>query len=103
MSKPILAALLDENGVYLRMDELPDKSALTERHLPKITACDLPPGEYRWVPSPKRDKTNPYGGQFVSIAWQKAIDETRAKALAEAAASPRRAPRKKHQPLDHED
>lgn len=57
------AALLDEQGIFLRIDELDDAEALTERHLPQITDCDLPPGRYRWVPDPD-DNANPYGGSF---------------------------------------
>jgi hypothetical protein len=41
-------ALLDERGVYIGMDMVADESQLTDRHLPQITACDLPPGAYRW-------------------------------------------------------
>jgi hypothetical protein len=63
----IKAALLDAPaaggmGVYVRMDELPDATALTERHVPAVIVCDLPAGKYRWVP----DATgrNPFGGAF---------------------------------------
>lgn len=59
----IKAALLDEQGIFLRIDEVADEAALTERHLPQITTCDLPPGRYRWIAQPD-DKTNPYGGSF---------------------------------------
>jgi hypothetical protein len=43
----VKAALLDDKDVYLRIDELPPEE-LTDRHLPHITECDLPPFEYRW-------------------------------------------------------
>lgn len=62
----IKAALLDENGIYLRIDELEGPKQLTPRHLPKITECDLPPGRYYWAPA-KRDilnNPNPLGGAF---------------------------------------
>lgn len=59
----IKAALLDENGVYLKIAEVADASQLGERHLPGITACDLPPGQYRWVPDPR----NPMGGSFWAL------------------------------------
>jgi hypothetical protein len=61
----IKAALLDEGGVFLRMDELVDESQLTERHVATIASCDLPAGRYQWIP----DETNPYGGAFWPIAW----------------------------------
>lgn len=60
----IKAALLDEQGLYLRMDELAEAD-LTERHVPTIKACDLPAGQYRWVP----DERNPYGGAFWPMKW----------------------------------
>lgn len=56
----IKAALLDEQGIFLRIDELKSKSALTDRHLPAITECDLPAGRYVWL----ADDANPYGGAF---------------------------------------
>jgi len=63
----IRAVLLDAPaaggmGVYLRVDELADETALTERHVPAISACDLPPGKYRWVPD--ANPRNPFGGAF---------------------------------------
>lgn len=61
----VLAALLDENGVYLSMEALEDASQLTERHLPQITFCDLPPGKYRWI----ADEKNPEGGAFWPVKW----------------------------------
>ncbi len=59
----IKAALLDEQGIFLRVDELDDESQLTDRHLPTITECDLPPGRYRWI-ADRTDKNNVYGGFF---------------------------------------
>lgn len=70
------AALLDENGVFLRMDEVDTPTA---RHLPQITSCDLPPGRYKWIPG-----DNPEGGQFVEVAWLERFEATRREA-AEAA------------------
>ena len=57
-AKTVRAALLDENGIYLGIDLLPEDQ-LTEHHLPHITECDLPPGQYCWhenafVPIPKK-------------------------------------------------
>jgi hypothetical protein len=56
----ITAALLDEQGIFLKVDTLKSKAALTERHLPSIKNCDLPPEKYKWV----ADQANPYGGAF---------------------------------------
>ena len=47
-AQPIRAALLDEGGRFVRIDSLESADALTPRHLPQITDCDLPVGEYRW-------------------------------------------------------
>jgi hypothetical protein len=58
----IKAALLDEQGVYLRMDELESEAQLTARHVPAIKECDLPPGRFKWVPG-----ENAYGGEFVDV------------------------------------
>lgn len=84
----IKAALLDERGVYLRMDELEDLAQLTDRHLPSITSCDLPAGRYVWIADDRRraDGTsiNPYGGQFWEVAWLKRIAATHDHALAVA-------------------
>lgn len=84
----IKAALLDERGVYLRMDELEDLSELTDRHLPSITSCDLPAGRYVWI---KDDRAradgsliNVYGGAFWEIAWLKRVTATREAALEDA-------------------
>lgn len=65
----INAALLDEHGVYLGMEQLEDESKLTARHLPSITSCDLPPGKYLWVP----DERNAFGGAFWPLDWLKRI------------------------------
>ncbi|HYH68336.1 MAG TPA: hypothetical protein VD866_26825 [Urbifossiella sp.] len=43
----VRAAKLDEAGVYVGMETL-DPGELTDRHLPQVTDCDLPPGRYRW-------------------------------------------------------
>lgn len=61
----ITAALLDRNDVYLRIDTLPDPSALTPRHLPQITACDLRAGRYKWI----ADVAGPMGGAFWPLDW----------------------------------
>ena len=45
MNEPQPAALLDAEGYFVRM-EVPDE--MTERHLPQITECDLPPNAYKW-------------------------------------------------------
>ena len=68
----IHAALLDANGVFLRIDELASEADLTPRHLAAITTCDLAPGEYKWVP----DDANPYGGAFWNITWLKKQADT---------------------------
>jgi len=74
----IKVALLDESGVYLRMDELADESQLTDRHVPRITACDLPAGEYRWVPDERKNAAgemlNPYGGAFWQVSWLQLVE-----------------------------
>ena len=70
----IKAALLDAEGNYLGMVELAHQGLITERHLPQITACDLAPGEYRWVP----DAGNPFGGAFWPLKYlavRAALDE----------------------------
>ena len=69
----VRAALLDANGVYLRMDEFADESALTPLHLPQIPVCDLPGGEYVWI----ADKTNPYGGAFWPLKWLARVERDR--------------------------
>jgi hypothetical protein len=46
-------------GVYLRMVEVAEDQ-LTDRHVPTITECDLPAGEYVWLPHDR----NTYGGEF---------------------------------------
>jgi hypothetical protein len=75
----VKAALLDKDGVFLRIDELASEANLTERHLPQITHCDHQSGEYRWVP----DARNPSGGSFESIAWRERVEETKRKAAEE--------------------
>lgn len=82
----IAAALLDENGIYLRMDYLEDMTQLTERHLPTITSCDLPPGKYKWI---WQEQNNPYGGYFEDVGWRSRVDETRLKAEQESPVSRR--------------
>jgi hypothetical protein len=64
----IKAALLDESGVFLRMDELAGEGDLTDRHLPEVTECDLPPGLYRWIPSAELARF-PQGGTFVPLRF----------------------------------
>jgi hypothetical protein len=44
----IRAARVDAQGVFVAVDELPDETALTARHLPQVAECDLPPGKYQW-------------------------------------------------------
>lgn len=56
------AALLNPAGIFLRVE---DVDVLTENHLPQITECDLPPGQYKWIADPN----NPYGGAFWSVRW----------------------------------
>jgi hypothetical protein len=58
----IKAALLDKEGVYLRIDVLSSAAEITDRHLPQITECDLPPNRYKWIPDPTGKNT--YGGSF---------------------------------------
>ena len=62
--KRITAARLDADGYFAGMDELPE-TELTERHLPNVSECDLPPGKYRWIdgafvhaPKPKAEDLN---------------------------------------------
>ena len=84
----IKAALLDERGIYLRMDELEDDSELTALHLTRITVCDLPPARYVWIPDerlkPDRSPINPYGGAFWEIEWLKRVTATHDKAIEDA-------------------
>ncbi len=76
----IKAALLDERGIYQRIDELDDEAKLTAQHLPQITECDLPAGEYAWQPAKDGDK-NPFGGCFVPLSRRerKAVRAARAR------------------------
>lgn len=60
----IRAALLDERGIFVGVDEL-DEADLTGRHLAGITECDLPIGKYKWIP----DDKNPMGGAFWPVAY----------------------------------
>ncbi len=79
----IKAALLDERGVFLRLDEIESEAELTPRHLPQIVSCDLAPGAYVWIPDEKRGANglllNPYGGAFWDLAWLRRVTGTRAK------------------------
>lgn len=70
----IKAALLDERGVYLRVDELASEADLTPQHLPQITYCDLPAGEYVWLP----DDAGDYGGAFWPVGWLRQCARDRA-------------------------
>ncbi len=95
----IKAALLDERGVFLRMDEVPSVADLGPRHLPQIVSCDLPPGAYLWVPDERKAANgravNAYGGAFWEVAWLKRVAQTRrdmAKAHAVAVKRKRRVP-----------
>lgn len=80
----ITAALLDERGVFLRMDEVENLAALTDRHLPQIVECDLPAGQYLWIPDtrkrPDGRKVNVYDGAFHEVAWLRRLAATRTKA-----------------------
>lgn len=82
----IRAALLDERGVYVRMDEVADVASLTPRHLPQIVECDHPSGEYLWIPDERRDSAgrlaNAYGGAFWPLAWLRRVAATRTNAAA---------------------
>lgn len=76
----IKAALLDERGIFLRMDEVADETQLTNRHVRSIKSCDLPAGEYLWVAHTR----NEFGGEFVSVEWLDSTEKTRRKASADA-------------------
>ena len=72
----IRAALLDKDGIYLRMDELESAAQASDRHVLSITECDLPPGRYKWCPGQTtfnpftgRTEPNPYGGRFIAIEF----------------------------------
>jgi hypothetical protein len=103
------AALLDEQGVYLRMDELTDPADLTVRHLPQITACDLQSGQYVWLPkgaplAPEiaaavgAARDNEYGGAFFALKWLARVErdakDVKAAKEANARLETRRAARK---------
>jgi hypothetical protein len=109
----VRAALLDENGVYLRMDTLADPGLLTSRHLPQITACDLPPGKYRWIAhgaqvSPEIARAlgsmcdNECGGAFVPINWLERVEQDARDVLASAEAMPRLQARRTARKVDRE-
>lgn len=76
----IRCAQIDAQGVYQGMVEV-EASALTDRHLPTITSCDLPAGEYRWGP----DTANPFGGKFVPLKFEVIQAKLAAQAEREAA------------------
>lgn len=61
----VKAALLNAQGHFIRMDELEDPAELTVLHLPQITECDLPPGQYKWI----ADQANQMGGAFWPVKW----------------------------------
>ena len=82
------AALLDApaasgQGIYVRMVEI-EADALTDRHLPQITSCDLPSKEYVWLPDD--NPSNPYGGAFHSVAVIARREELRIQVEKEARA-----------------
>lgn len=60
----IRCASIDAQSVYQGMVEI-DDAELTDRHLTSIPECDLPPGQYRWIP----EAGAPYGGQFVALKF----------------------------------
>jgi len=90
----IKAALLDApaaggNGVFLRVEELAGEAALTDRHVLAITACDLPPGKYRWVPD--TNPKNAFGGAFWPISYLDRLAHDRIEVIrAEARAGARK-------------
>lgn len=77
----IKAALLDERGIYIGMDEVASAADFGPRHLPQIVVCDLPPGEYLWVPDERVDAAdrplNHYRGAFWGLAWLRDVAKTR--------------------------
>lgn len=79
----IRCAQIDAQGVYQGMVEV-EPAQLTDRHLPTITECDLPAGEYRWVPEPVTD-ANPFGGKFVPLRFEAVQAKLAAQAEREAA------------------
>jgi hypothetical protein len=78
----IRCALIDERGIYQGMTEI-DESELGPQHLPTITDCDLPAGQYQWVV----DAGNPYGGKFVSMRMLQAAQRLKEE-VAHAMAAP---------------
>lgn len=88
-------ALLSPAGVFLRMD---DVAQPTDRHLPQITECDLPPGRYKWVPDPE----NPSGGAFWEMRWLARIEQDKQDVIAAAQAAQRLIDRRAQRKLDRE-
>lgn len=76
---PGQVALVDEDGIYLRMVPLESWEQLTEFHLPHIPECDLAPGRYVWIEDPHNRMA---GGAFWEIAWLRKLEETVEKAEA---------------------
>lgn len=75
--KTVRAALLDGDGVYLGMDDIP-ADLLTDRHLPEVGDCDLPPGKYRWdadrktflpLARPSRDSLPPEAVRAIALGF----------------------------------
>lgn len=79
----IRCAHLDAQGVYQGMVEI-EPAQLTDRHLPTITECDLPPGEYRWQAEPVSE-ANAFGGKFVPLKFDAIQAKLAAQAEREAA------------------
>lgn len=75
----IRCAQLDAQGVYQGMVEV-EPAQLTDRHLPTITECDLPAGEYRW----QADPANAFGGKFVPLRFEAVQAKLAAQAEREA-------------------
>lgn len=72
-------------GLFVRVDELVDASQLTDRHVPSITVCDLPPERYLWIPDERTrpgdgSLMNEYGGAFWDLPWMREMAKHRAKA-----------------------
>lgn len=57
-------------GVFVRIDELDAEDEITENHLRAVTACDLAPNRYVWVPNTSESARRrfPEGGTFVDHA-----------------------------------
>lgn len=88
-------ALLSPAGVFLRMDDVEEP---TERHLPQITECDLPPGRYKWVPDPD----NPFGGAFWEMRWLARVEQDKLDVIAASQAAQRLSERRAQRKLDRE-